>query len=133
MVGAFIGLFWAWLTLMDKDIMKQREGDDPDHLVPSEWVGDICPIANGGCDTGQGKYGFTRDFATFFAVLIFTTVYFFVYHNMKKKETAISDNDFLKILVCTFAFLATEAALGLFGTLGFNPLISTIVVIFKVS
>ena len=113
--------------------MKEREGDDPDHLVPSEWVGDICAIANGGCDTGKGKYGFTRDFGTFFATLIFTSVYFFVFHNMKKKETAHTDNDILKILVCTFAFLATEAGLNLFGILGFNPLISTIIVIFKVS
>ena len=114
--------------------MKEREGDDPDHLVPSEWVGDICPIADGKCDTGEdNKYGFTRDFGTFFAVVIFTTVYFFVFHNMKKKETAHTDNDILKILVCTFAFLATEAGLALFGTLGFNPLITTIIVIFKVS
>ena len=78
-VGGFLGLFWAWLTLMDKDLMKAREGDDPDHLVPEEWTFDICPlVGGGGCDTGTAKYGFSRDFQAFFAVLIMSTFYFFV-------------------------------------------------------
>ena len=61
-VGAFLGLFWAWLTLMDKAVMEKRDGDDPPGLVPSEWVHDICPIVGTGCDTGDGDDGFTRDF-----------------------------------------------------------------------
>ena len=68
-VGGFLGLFWAWLTLMDKDLMKAREGDHPDHLVPSEWLFDVCPsvasdtiIPGYGCDTGSKDYGFSRDF-----------------------------------------------------------------------
>ena len=91
-----MGLFWAWLTLMDKDVMKEREGDDPDHLVPGEWVPTICPKVYSvgttyGCDTGDDKYGFTRDFGTFFATVIFSTFFFFTFHNMKKKETSHTD------------------------------------------
>ena len=76
--------------------MKEREGDDPDHLVPSEWVPVLCPKvyyvgATSGCDTGDSKYGFTRDFQTFFSVVIFSTLFFFTFHMMKKKETAHSD------------------------------------------
>ena len=39
----------------------------------------------------------------------------------------------MKIISATYAFAAAEAALIKFGTLGFNPIIATVVVIFKVS
>ena len=52
-VGGFLGLFWAWLTLMNKDYMKALYGDDPDHLVPPGFTFDVCPtVVGAGCDTG---------------------------------------------------------------------------------
>ena len=102
--------------------------------MPASWVGDICPTLPGeGCDTGEGKYGFTRDFGAFLAVLIVSTLYFFTFLLIKDKNLCHTDNEVLKIISATYAFLAAEAALGKFGTLGFNPLVSTIIVLFKVS
>ena len=58
-VGGFLGLFWAWLTLINKDLLKESGQDDPDHLVPPGWTFDVCPSLLGPaggrvCDTGVG-------------------------------------------------------------------------------
>ena len=133
-VGAFLGLFWAWLTLMNKDYMKAVYGDDPDHLVPPQFLFDVCPtVTDVGCDTGEAKYGFSRDFQTFFAVLIVSIFNFFIYQATKNEQTANTDNNVVKMFVCYFGFTSSMGALRNFGFLGFNPLLTVMVVIFKVS
>ena len=60
-----MGMFWGWITLIDKAYMHERYGDDPDHDVPNAFVTpNICPTSpvGAGCDTGAGDAGFTRDF-----------------------------------------------------------------------
>ena len=82
---------------------------------------------------GTTKYGFTRDFQTFFAIVIFGTLYMFMFHAMKNDKTAHSDNILLRILVVSYAWTMVQTGLVHFGSIGFNPLISTISVIFTVS
>ena len=119
---------------MNKDYMKAKYGDDPDHLVPYQFTFDVCPTVLGaGCDTGVAKYGFSRDFQTFFAVLIVSLFNYFVYQATKNKETANTDNDVVKMFVCYISFMSSALTLNFFGKLGFNPLITVMVVIFKVS
>ena len=94
----------------------------------------LCPrLPGGGCDTGAGDDGFTRDFQTFFSVIIFSTVYFFIYLAMKKKETSHTEDELVKMIVCALAFYGTYMSLALFGPMGFNPIIATVNVIFVVS
>ena len=66
-------------------------------------------------------------------MLIVSVFNFFVYQATKNKETANTDNDVVKMFVCYINFMASVASLAFYGTLGFNPLLTVMVVIFKVS
>ena len=119
---------------MDRDWAKETQGDDPDHLVPDGWVWWQAPIAgSGGWDTGQGKYGFTRDWGTFFATVLFSTFYFFVFHLMKNEQTNLSKEAILKAMIIAYAYTGASYGLSKFGVIGFNPMLSLMSIIFKVS
>ena len=132
-VGSFIGLLWAWLTLIDRDWAKATQGDDPDHYVPLQWVNWMAPVTPTGVDLGKGKYGFTRDWATFFATLLFSTFFFFMFHLMKKEETSTTKETILKIFIVVQAFTGTTLGLTKFGWLGFNPATAVMMAIFVAS
>ena len=102
--------------------------------MPNVWVFWEAPQAgSGGPDTGQGKYGFTRDWGTFFATIMFSTFYFFMFHLMKKEETALTKEPILRIWIIAYAYEGAAAGLAKFGVTGFNPTLSVMMAIFKVS
>ena len=90
----------------------------------------MAPVTpTGTVDLGEGKYGFTRDWATFFATILFSTFYFFMFHLMKKEETSTTKETILKIFIVVQAFTGTTLGLTKFGYLGFNPAIATMMAI----
>ena len=119
---------------MDRDWAKRTEGDDPDYLVPVNWVYWQAPVnGDGGPDNGEGKYGFTRDWGTFFATIMFSTFYFFVFHLMKNEQTWLSNEAILKAMIIVYAYTGASVGLAKFGVIGFNPMLSLMSIIFVVS
>ena len=59
LIGAFAGIWFAWLALIDMDYL----GDDREHSIPQQWISILAPISSGygGYDLGtDAKIGFTR-------------------------------------------------------------------------
>ena len=84
--GAMFGILLGFLSLLDKQYMKElADPDSPDANVPGAYVGKIGPtLPGGGIDEGSKDDGYTRNWQTFWAVLIASTFLSLAYVSIKK-------------------------------------------------
>jgi glycerol uptake facilitator-like aquaporin len=134
--GAFLGLLFGYLALVAKDDM-QTAADllqaDYNASVPESWLGMIIPkTASNRADIGTATDGFSRDWQTFWAMLVTSLILVLTVVSVKSKATQISAEPMLQVFAVTLVLLAMPTMNLLFGTAGFNPALASAYIMFEV-
>ena len=96
-VGSFAGIFLGWMSLVNYTVMDDDvTGEVRKASVPDSWIGIIAPsLPSGNPDLGDApgtdEEGFTRDWQTFWAMLITSIVLSYAYVSIKNDKTQLSD------------------------------------------
>ena len=142
--GAMFGILLGFLSIVNVQYQKDLAAYESEsgsnietkQYVPVAYQGYIAPNLDYGSDPDFGLdevNGFTRDWQTFYAMLISSFFLTLAYTSVKSKNTQLTENELLKAFVIYFV-LGTVAALNFnFGTAGFNPALATSYIIFEVS
>ncbi len=129
--GAFLGVFIGWLALLDKTWADSFK-DDPKVLVTSSWVGTVAPsLPVGGPDLGDPVNGFTRDWQTFWAMLMTSMILSLFYCSIKNEAIAPSENKIFLVVAIQIVTSGCVAANTLFGDIGINPALASGYIFFE--
>lgn len=96
--GAFFGILLAYLSIIDNTWKDEVRSD---YSIPIGWLGTLAPETPDGLDDGTGDDGFTRDWQTFWSILLTSIVLTLCYSSIKNDATKISDNILVQILLIT--------------------------------
>ena len=148
-LGGMFGLCLGFLSILDIDYMNKavalqneaglcyisnerfRDENCPyerNASVPDAFMGIIAPtLPRGGHDFGVDtdySNGFTRDWQTFWAMLVTSALLVLAYNSIKLKGTQITDDHLVQALGIVWVIKGLGSCNALFGAAGINPAIA---------
>ena len=105
--------------------------------MPAGYVGEIIPYKPDfsgtyvTADRGSDTDGFTRNWQTFWGVLIASTLVSMVYCTIKAQETAVNDDKLMQAALVTLAQSVAAKALAIFGSAGTNAALASFYIMFE--
>ena len=154
--GGMFGLCLGFLSILDIEYMnKQVSVQNEEHFcylaneqfrgedcpyernasVPEAWLGIIAPIIPYGTeDLGADTHystGFTRDWQTFWAMLVTSMLLVLAYNSIKLKGTQITDDRLVQALGIVWVIKGLASCNALFGAPGINPAIAVWYMMFE--
>ena len=137
--GAFFGVLFGYSAIVQRPYMEAINNLSPTPLpmrasVPDEWVGKILPELpdNSGGDMGNDPLlGFQKNWQTFWAMLIASTILSFSFTSIKRKETQLIDDGVLQAFAIFVIYTGISAMCKKFGDIGCNPALALGYIMFE--
>ena len=124
------GVLLGFLALVDKSWADNYS--DAEATVPQVFLGLIGPQTGGfGVDLGEGKDGFTRNWQTFWSMMLTCMVLVLAFTSIKSKEIAISDNKLFQVGAIWIVLSTVAQVNTFFGSVGINPALASMYVFFE--
>lgn len=108
------------------------KGVSADSKVPYVLIGKVLPkLPSGDYDFGNGDDGWTRDWQTFWSLLITSIFLVVCFISIKNERTQLTDNKLFQALAITLLMGAVAGINSLFGSVGFNPALALAYIVFE--
>ena len=129
-----MGIFWGYLALVDKTYMENEASPaKAEASVSSNWWGYMTANSERGVDYEVYTQEWARNWQTFWAVLITSTVLAVAWNVVKCSETTLTKDKLLQAILLTVVLEAVQLLNVDFGILGLNPALAAAYVSFTKS